>query len=70
MAKLKVNKIRYWETRRGIGFQAGTKYGDICNDGMGGATFFLPTQEEGRKFQRYSEWRLNKAVEEYEQNNN
>ena len=41
MAKLKVNKIRYWETRRGIGFQAGTKYGDICNDGMGGATFYL-----------------------------
>ena len=32
MAKLKVNKIRYWETRRGIGFQAGTKYGDIWID--------------------------------------
>jgi hypothetical protein len=64
MSKLKVNKIRYFETRNGIGFQAGTKYGDIVSDG--GIVFFLPTEKKGLKYQEYPEWKLAKAVEQFE----
>lgn len=41
---MKVVKIRYWETRRGIGYEAVTDFGGtIWNDGMGGGTYLLPT---------------------------
>jgi len=64
MGKLKVNKIKYFETRNGIGFQAGTKYGDIISDG--GIVFFLATESKGVKYQKYPEWKLKKAVEDFE----
>jgi len=46
---MKVIKIRYWETRRGIGYEAVTDFGGtIWNDGDGGGTYLLPTwKKEG-----------------------
>jgi len=39
---LTVTSIRYFNTRRGIGYQAKTNGGTIWNDGNGGATYFRP----------------------------
>jgi len=66
---LKVYKIKYWETPRGIGYVAGTKYGDIINMGQGGATYFQRCDDKGRKYENsllYPEWRLEKAIDDYE----
>tara|TARA_B100002019_G_C21237047_1_gene583343 strand:+ start:1439 stop:1663 length:225 start_codon:yes stop_codon:yes gene_type:complete len=37
-----VKSIRYFNTRRGVGYQAQTNEGTIWNDGNGGATYFRP----------------------------
>jgi hypothetical protein len=39
---LTVTSIRYFNTRKGIGYQAATNVGTIYNDGNGGATYFRP----------------------------
>ena len=46
---MKVLNIRYWETRRGIGYEAMTDFGGtIWNDGDGGGTYLMPTwKKEG-----------------------
>jgi hypothetical protein len=46
---MKVLNIRYWETRRGIGYEAVTDFGGtIWNDGDGGGTYLMPTwKKEG-----------------------
>lgn len=44
---MKVISIRYWETRRGVGYEALTDFGGtIWNDGMGGDTYLKPTVKE------------------------
>ena len=66
---LKVHKIKYWETPKGIGYVAGTKYGDIINMGQGGATYFQRCDDKGRKYENsllYPEWRLEKAIDDFE----
>ena len=41
---MKIVSIRYWETRRGIGYEAVTDFGGtIWNDGDGGGTYLMPT---------------------------
>lgn len=41
---MKVISIRYWETRRGVGYEAVTDFGGtIWNDGDGGGTYLMPT---------------------------
>jgi hypothetical protein len=46
---MKILNIRYWETRRGIGYEAVTDFGGtIWNDGDGGGTYLMPTwKKEG-----------------------
>ena len=46
---MKVLNIRYWEARRGIGYEAVTDFGGtIWNDGDGGGTYLMPTwKKEG-----------------------
>lgn len=41
MNKLRVISVRYFETNRGLGYQAKTNVDgiDICNDGTGGCTY-------------------------------
>jgi len=66
---LKVYKVKYWETPRGIGYVAGTKYGDIINMGQGGETYFQRCDDKGKKYENsllYPEWRLEKAIDDYE----
>ena len=64
--ELKVTSIRYFETNRGVGYDAKTKYGSILNDGNGGATYFYPKNSEGKKFRELSEWELESAIDTYE----
>ena len=37
-----VKSVKYFETSRGVGYQAKTDEGTIWNDGNGGATYFRP----------------------------
>ena len=46
---MKILNIRYWETRRGIGYEAVTDFGGtIWNDGDGGGTYLMPTWKKER----------------------
>ena len=58
--------IRYYETRRGIAYEAPTEHGVIYNDGHGGATFFEPTTEEGKRFLDVSEWDWEDLITQHE----
>ena len=37
-----VKSVKYFETSRGLGYEAKTNEGSIWNDGNGGATYFEP----------------------------
>ena len=37
-----VKSVKYFETSRGVGYEAKTNEGSIWNDGNGGATYFKP----------------------------
>ena len=70
---MKVTKVRYFNTRRGIGYEATTNYGSIWNDGMGGCTYFEPLRNkdgsipvELRKYRTISEWNLEELIDRYE----
>ena len=39
---MKVKSVRYFETNRGLGYEAKTDKGSIWNDGNGGCTYFEP----------------------------
>lgn len=41
MKKLEVLKVRYFETRRGLGYECKTNHKDVTiwNDGLGGGTY-------------------------------
>tara|TARA_R100000278_G_C5465516_1_gene162493 strand:- start:303 stop:521 length:219 start_codon:yes stop_codon:yes gene_type:complete len=47
--KIIVQSIRYFETRRGLGYEAKTNLGSIWNDGNGGCTYFEPAYHMGLK---------------------
>ena len=60
--ELQVSSIRYFETNRGVGYQAKTniKGVEILNDGHGGETY-LETQtpkRENKELYELSEWDL------------
>ena len=70
---MKVTKIRYFKTNRGVGYEATTNYGAILNDGNGGCTYFEPHRNkdgsipvELRKYRTVSEWDLEKLIDRYE----
>jgi len=65
---LNVTSIRYWETNRGIGYEAKTGEGSIWNDGNGGATYFDGnTPALTKQFSELSEDELEGAIDVYEQ---
>tara|TARA_B100000029_G_scaffold40251_3_gene37618 strand:- start:2836 stop:3012 length:177 start_codon:yes stop_codon:yes gene_type:complete len=39
---MKVTSIKYFETSRGVGYEAKTDEGVIWNNGDGGATYHIP----------------------------
>ena len=47
--KIIVQNIRYFRTRRGLGYEAKTNLGTIWNDGNGGCTYFEPYYDKGLK---------------------
>jgi len=69
MTELKVTSIRYFKTRRGLGYQAKTNVDgvEIWNDGMGGCTFL-----EGDNAHKYKhlDWdgedKMDGLIDEYE----
>lgn len=65
--KLRVTGIRYFDTRRGIGYQCQTnKLGvEIWNDGDGGATY-VPVNSHSLDYATLSESTLESLIDEYE----
>lgn len=65
-----VKSIRYFETKRGVGYEAKTDKGYIWNDGDGGATYFEPNfPYHNKDFEHLSEWDLESFIDLYETNN-
>ena len=66
---MEVKSIRYFETNRGLGYEAKTNKGSIWNDGSGGDTYFEPDYNKGYKrkeFSHLSESDLEKIIDVYE----
>jgi hypothetical protein len=70
--ELKVVDIRYYKTRRGVGYQCRTNIQgvEICNDGDGGPTFVdgykLATSAGVRRERLDDEWHLESLIDEHE----
>jgi hypothetical protein len=62
--------IRYYETRRGIAYEAPTEHGVIYNEGNGGGTYFDPSTEEGKAFVSISEWDWEDLITQHEEKQN
>ena len=67
-----VKSVRYFETRRGVGYEAKTDKGSILNDGNGGATYFEANYPEyhNKDFQNFSESDLESFIDFYETKSN
>ena len=66
---MKVKSVRYFETNRGLGYEAKTNKGSIWNDGSGGMTYFEPNYSKGykrRDFYHLTEIYLEKLIDDYE----
>ena len=64
---IKVKSIRYFETRRGVGYEAKTNKGTIWNDGNGGSTYFKADTPKYQKDSNHlSEWDLELLIDKYE----
>ena len=65
--KLVITKdVRYFETRRGIGYEATTDFGQIWNDGNGGGTYVDGALKDIKLLKEYTEDELEKLIDEYE----
>ncbi len=66
---MEVKSIRYFETNRGLGYEAKTNKGSIWNDGSGGCTYFEPDYNKGytmKEFNHLKENDLEKLIDVYE----
>jgi len=68
---MKVTRVRYFKTNRGVGYQCQTniKGIEICNDGMGGATYIDGAFQNIKLLKDYTEWELEDLIDEYEKLN-
>ncbi len=65
---MKVTSIRYFETRRGLGYEACTEDGAIWNDGDGGPTYWVGNNPElTKKHRDLSEDQLEELIDIYEE---
>lgn len=66
-AKLKVTSIRYFDTRRGVGYQCKTNVQnvEIWNDGDGGGTY-IPVDYYSAHYTKLSESTLESLIDDYE----
>ena len=63
-----VKSVRYFETNRGLGYEAKTNEGSIWNDGNGGATYFeadYPKYHD-KDFSHLTELDLEAIIDKYE----
>ena len=60
--KIKISKIKYFDTRRGVGYIVNTNVGNIYNDGNGGETYV----DGNWKGENLTEWELEDLINEYE----
>ena len=60
--KIKISKIKYFKTRRGIGYIVTTNVGHIYNDGNGGETYV----DGNWKGENLNEFQLEEIINEYE----
>ena len=67
---MKVTSVRYFETNKGIGYQCKTNIEgiQICNDGVGGATYLDGAFKYTKNFDHLSEWDLEDLIDQYENN--
>ena len=66
-----VKSVRYFETNRGLGYEAKTDKGSIWNDGNGGPTYFEPnSKHHNNDFSHLSEWDLESFIDFYETKSN
>ena len=65
---LKVTGVRYYDTRRGIGYECTTNIDGvrIWNDGMGGITFIEGTWSLIKSYQHLNDNDLEKLIDAYE----
>ena len=63
-----VKSVRYFETNRGLGYEAKTNEGSIWNDGNGGPTYFEPLYPKynNKDFIDFSESDLENMINIYE----
>ena len=68
---MKVIKVRYFQTNKGVGYQCTTNIDgvEICNDGTGGATYLDGRYIDTKPYEHYTEWELEDLIDEYERNN-
>jgi hypothetical protein len=67
---IKVKNVRYFETNRGLGYEAKTNKGSIWNDGNGGATYFEARYPKyhNKDFWHLKESDLESMIDDYERN--
>jgi len=68
---LKVTSVRYFETRRGLGYECKTnnRLVTIWNDGQGGCTYLSGDAYNLQFFKELSEWDLEDLINQYEKVN-
>ena len=66
--KLKITEIRYFETRRGVGYECQTNEDGVTiwNDGMGGMTFIQGTWSKIKRHQYLRDIHLEEMIKEFE----
>ena len=70
--KLKVISVRYYETRRGTGYQCKTnkKNVEIWNDGNGGGTYIAPHHPYTKPYNHMTEKEMKNLINKYEEMDN
>lgn len=65
---MKVIKVRYFQTNKGVGYQCKTNIDgvEICNDGTGGATYLDGRYIDTKPYEHYTEWDLEDLIDEHE----
>lgn len=64
---MKVTNVRYYQTSRGVGYEAKTTHGTIWNDGDGGPTYFRGnTPEDDKFYSNLGEFDLEELIDVFE----